>query len=373
MSSFLEKKKTLMSYENKISTEPIGTQRNKKYAIKNFAEFVMETYDERTVEDVVEELSIIKTKKGQEKYAESLYGMLQDWINWNEKKGIGNYTIRTVFSNLRKYLFFLGIKTQDQDIKEYLRFGKIPKEERHPLSKQEFKAIVDGFSRNPLYQALFLTLGHSGMRIGEALNLKKKDLDTSPARIKVNIPADTKTRRGRSTYLSKEVEEKLRSRLEKIGLDDYIFCKSTPATACSNVKRALLRLLQKLGLDEKYQSNGFSKITSHSFRAYFFTKAARKHGENYAHKVVGHGGYLMQYDRMTEDEKLQMYLELEPDLVVFDQTKNELEIERLQENENEISYLKKEVRQLKEQQAQQDKRILDNFIKSGILKTRNKI
>jgi len=53
--------------------------------------------------------------------------------------------------------------------------------------------------------------------------------------------------------------------------------------------------------------------------------------------------------------------------LVFDQTKNELEIERLQENENEISYLKKEIRQLKEQQAQQDKRILDNLIKSGIL------
>ncbi len=53
--------------------------------------------------------------------------------------------------------------------------------------------------------------------------------------------------------------------------------------------------------------------------------------------------------------------------LVFDQTKNELENERLQENENEISYLKKEIRQLKEQQAQQDKRILDNLIKSGIL------
>ena len=53
--------------------------------------------------------------------------------------------------------------------------------------------------------------------------------------------------------------------------------------------------------------------------------------------------------------------------LVFDQTKNELENEWLQENENEISYLKKEIRQLKEQQAQQDKRILDNLIKSGIL------
>ena len=82
--------------------------------------------------------------------------------------------------------------------------------------------------------------------------------------------------------------------------------------------------LEALGYNQKYSSNGFYKITSHSFRSYFFTAATRKHNENYAHKMSGHGGYLMQYDRMTEEEKLQMYLELEPDLVIFYQTKNEL-------------------------------------------------
>ena len=366
MNSFLEKKKTLESYYEKISTEPIGTQRNKKYAIRNFSDFVRETYDGRTILNVIDELNIIKTT-GQEKYEDSLYETIQKWINWNESKGIGNYTIRTVFSNLRKYLFFLGIKTHEQEIKEYLRFGKVPKEERHPLSQQEFRAIVDGFSRNPWYQALFLTLGHSGMRIGEALSLKKKDLDISVSRIKVNIPADTKTRRGRSTFLSKEVEAKLKPRLEEIGLDDYIFCKSTPPTALSNVKRALLRLLQKLGLDEKYQSNGFSKITSHSFRAYFFTKAARKHGENYAHRMTGHGGYLMQYDRMTEDEKLEMYLQLEPDLIIYDQTRNEIEIEKLRRENQSIEDLREEVKRLREQQVNSDKKILDKLRNGGII------
>ena len=75
-----------------------------------------------------------------------------------------------------------------------------------------------------------------------------------------------------------------------------------------------------------YSSNRFYKITSHSFRAYFFTAATRKHGENYAHKMTGHGGYLIQYDRYDDETKLKMYLELEPDLVVFDQTKNEIQI-----------------------------------------------
>ncbi len=54
----------------------------------------------------------------------------------------------------------------------------------------------------------------------------------------------------------------------------------------------------------------------------------------------------MQYDRMTEDEKLEMYIELEPDLVVFDQTKNELEINRLRAKVDEIDSLKDEVQKI---------------------------
>ena len=116
-----------------------------------------------------------------------------------------------------------------------------------------------------------------------------------------------------------------------------------------------------MGLDEKYQTSNYSKITPHTFRAYFFTKAARKHDDNYAHRMIGHGGYLMQYDRMTEEEKLDMYIELEPDLVVYDQTKNKLKIEQLEEQNASISQIREEVGRLREQLAKQDKKILDKL------------
>ena len=103
--------------------------------------------------------------------------MLQDWVIWSKERGIGNYTIRTQFSNLRKYLFHIGIKTSEQDIKEYLTFEKISRNERYPLSLEEYQRIIEGFSTNPRLQVLFLALGSSGMRIEKALSLKKKDLD----------------------------------------------------------------------------------------------------------------------------------------------------------------------------------------------------
>ena len=118
------------------------------------------------------------------------------------------------------------------------------------------------------------------------------------------------------------------------------------------------RILTRLELDEKYQTSNYSKITPHTWRAYFFTKAARKHDDNYAHRMIGHSGYLMQYDRLTQEEKLNMYIELEPDLVIYDQTRNNLKIEQLEEEKASISQIKEEVARLKEQLAKQDKKIL---------------
>jgi integrase len=360
MSSFLSKKKDSKSFDEALSTAPESTQKNKRYAIKLFEGFVDGKYLGRTTSDVIEELRQLKTQDLQT-YENALYGMLQDWIVWNEKNGLGNFTIRVAFSNIRKYLFHLGVKTNEQDIKEYLRFGKRTREHRHPLSQMEYRRIIDGLSRHPIVQALFLGLGSSGMRIGEALSLKKKDIDLNGKRIIVNIPANTKTRTGRVTYLSLETEKTLQPHLENIGPDDYVFATNDSKDNSSSVRTMLARLVDKLELVDRYQSNNIRKITTHSFRAYFFTKAARMHGENYAHKITGHGGYLMQYDRMTEEEKLEMYLQLEPELAVYEQTKNELELCKLRDKVEEIDVLKQEVQKLREAQAKSDKKILENM------------
>ena len=364
MSSFLSKKKDDTSFDDMLSTAPESTQINKRYAVKLFEKFVDVSYHGRKTQDVIDELLLIKSQDSQT-YEDALYGMLQDWINWNQKNGRCNSTIRVAFSNLRKYFFHHGIKTHEQDIKGHLRFGKKTHEERHPLSQMEYRRTIDALARHPIMQGLFLALGSSGMRIGEALSLKKKDLDLTGIRIKVNIPATTKTRTGRTTYLSLEAEKILRPHLENIGLDDYVFTLKNSNDISSSVRTMLSRIVDKLHLVDKYQSNNIRKITTHSFRAYFFTKAARKHGDNYAHKLVGHGGYLMQYDRMTEEEKLKMYIELEPDLVVFDQTKNELEINQLRDKVDEVDSLRDEVRKLRESQAKSDEKLLNIFRKNG--------
>jgi hypothetical protein len=70
---------------------------------------------------------------------------------------------------------------------------------------------------------------------------------------------------------------------------------------------------------------------------------------------------------MTEEEKLEMYIELEPDLAVFEQTKNELEINRLRDKVDEIDSLRDEVRKLRESRANSDKKLIETMKINGIL------
>jgi len=115
------------------------------------------------------------------------------------------------------------------------------------------------------------------------------------------------------------------------------------------------RILRNTGLVESYESSRTNKITMHSFRSYFFTKATRKHGDNYAHKMTGHGGYLMQYDRMTDEEKRGMYLELEPDLIIDSSERQKTRITELERNAEEIQELTKKVEEIKDQQFETQK------------------
>ena len=223
MSSFLINKKSMEMYEEIISSEPRATQYQRKYAVKLFRDFIHAKYEEKTIEDVIQEIIIIKKESSVEDYEDIIYNMIQDWINFLVHKKLCPQTIRSGFANLRHFLYYFGIKTDEQDIKFRIKIPKKIKEEKHQLTKQEYAKIIQAMWKYPLRQALFLVLGSSGLRIGEALTLRKKDLDVTKERIKINVRPFTKTRTGRSTYMSKEASDILKNHLETIKQDDFIF------------------------------------------------------------------------------------------------------------------------------------------------------
>jgi len=356
--SIITREKSTAKYIERLDSLPENTRKNKENAVMKFEKFCKKHHN-TTPDELCKELLIIK-KQDEEEYTDALYDILQEWIIENSKK-VNPNSLRTIFSNVRSYIYYFGIKTDPQDIRNLLRFPRIQKEEKYPLKQEELLKIVTDQSRNPVRQALFLACSSSGMRIGEAVQIRKSDLEFKE-RIQINIrPEYTKTQTGRSVFVSKECQVVVESYLKELDDEDTVFFKGesvNPKTRVTNEDRRLRSCLKRVELDKKYGSGKY-KINSHSFRAFFFTQAVRKHGENYAHRLTGHGGYLMQYDRMTDDEKLKMYIELEPELVIFDTSKQDLEIEKLKVQQNkEMKEMKEQMESLQTQLANQGMEIL---------------
>jgi len=70
---------------------------------------------------------------------------------------------------------------------------------------------------------------------------------------------------------------------------------------------------------------------------------------------------------MDDMKKLEMYLELEPDLVIFDQTKNEIEIKKLKQENMIVNQLQDEITKLKENQARIDQKTIQELQMKGVL------
>ena len=307
-----------------------STKQNFKATYESFDKFCQEKYDHTAEEKILE----IPQDEDSE------YEVLQSWVNWLGKNNIIPSTVHTKFSSLRGYFHYRGIKIYKEDIRQEIKLPKIPKEEKYPLRLEEIQKILR--EANFKKRALYLTLISSGMRVGEAVQLKKKHFDTSEKQFMIKIPANsTKTLAGRTVFISKEASDAVRTLLKKIDNDDLVFAKNNkPHYAVCCEEMTFKRILRNTGLVESYESSRTNKITMHSLRSYFFTKATRKHGDNYAHKMTGHGGYLMQYDRMTDEEKRAMYLELEPDLIVDSTERQKVRISKLERNEEEFQELK---------------------------------
>lgn len=77
------------------------------------------------------------------------------------------------------------------------------------------------------------------------------------------------------------------------------------------------RYRKRAGWNEKYESTRRHHISLHSFRSYFFIRARRTHDTDVAHAMVGHTTYLDMYDRKEDEEKLELYLKVEPSLKIM--------------------------------------------------------
>ena len=70
-----------------------------------------------------------------------------------------------------------------------------------------------------------------------------------------------------------------------------------------------------------------------------------RHDPNFAKKLAGQKGYMLQYDRMTDKEKLEKYLEFEKDLIIDPTERQKARISELEKSEKRIDKLESDMKQ----------------------------
>jgi len=291
-----------------------GKSKNSLYLAKTalvaFTKFCNLKYS-KTVEILVSDL--------RNSHDDKVYLMLDDFVTYLDTKENSPKTIKQYVSFMRSFLRSQGIKTNQEDFRDYVKLPKEINELRKPLTKEEIRIILDNSKEET--KALYLTLLSSGMRVGETLSLKKCDFNLSSDPIKITIPAHlTKTRHGRETYISREARELVLRITNNLDQNDLVFTDIDDASkAVNNEGRTLDYIRKKCNLNKKYSDGKRAQITLHSFRAYCYTIASNIIGVDSAHALLGHshGTYLHQYYRLTDEQRAELYKKLEPHLLVY--------------------------------------------------------
>jgi len=180
-------------------------------------------------------------------------------------------------------------------------------------------------------KALYLLLPSSGMRIGEALQLKLNDLDLKADPVKINVRGEyTKTGNSRVAFASREAKEAIEewlkvrgSYLESAAKKSHLFEKSAedarlfPFENCTAYS-VWNNALEKAQMDERDESTSYRKMHPHVLRKFFRTRMATLIPVDVVEALMGHEGYLTEvYRRYTVEDLAAFYLKGESALLVF--------------------------------------------------------
>ena len=267
-------------------------------------------------------------------------------------------TIQIVLSYLRQYLEEFGqIEFSERRFNRMVKLPRKLHEEPEPITKEEIRAFVE--SALPKKRALYMMLKDSGMRIGEAVQLRKKDIDLTTIPVTITVQANyTKTKHGRTTFVTRETKpylERVISILDKD--DDLVFGSSQDMRkSVRSQEDTFRRIRERLGFTQKYESNGLYKKNLHAIRAYCATQLAEMYGEEFAHGFIGHKGYLRQYIR-NKDKLAEKYLRAENCLMIYET------IEVVDQSLT-IEQAKKELRQEIQDEFRKDRNELIKLLKN---------
>lgn len=339
----IRKRLTLDEYVTQRKNQDKGTGKITKATITNAELFCMDQYNLEFTSVMTE----LREDYVKSRDVEASLVFLQKFINWMSEPHLdlrmtpnvihknGAKCIAKDVTSIRGYVIQTrlilrkvgGIKISTEDVKDYnLSYPKpIEKELPIPLSLDEFRLICDT-QQNFRRKMLYLIKKDCEARIGAMVQLRKKWFNTNTRPIQVTFPASImKKKNGISftniKYVIKENEKGLLKLLDQYSDEDLVFGNNEKVEyAENNEQRAWCRLLEKLGMDERYKHSGKLKKGLHSIKALTFTAARKAVDLDYAHAYGDHADYCKNYLRLSDEEKIDYFKRLEPFISIYTKT-----------------------------------------------------
>ena len=233
--------------------------------------------------------------------------------------------------HMKSYLEYRGLDTSLPDIGQSMNFpsacGGL-----HPFTIISFRRILREI---PAPRArMYLALASSGMHISEAVRLRRKDLRTDLARMRAIIPAKSaRNGKARTVFFSTEVSRHVNQYLRIMDDTDLVFGASRkPNMAIKMETNYLRRLLNYMGIGPDVNIGERDVITTDTFQKFFISQVSR-YDPGLAMYFSGHDNYPARYDHLTDSQRLDRYMDIEPSILLHCETDREKYKRRERENE----------------------------------------
>ena len=141
----------------------------------------------------------------------SVYTLLEQFVTFlTVTKSLSPNSVRQYLVGIRSYLAYYDIDIIPSKFKRKVKMPRRLLEEHEPLDVKDIRNIILNCSNRRL-KIFILILASGGMRAGEALGIRMKDINFSTSPTKVHIRKEfSKTRVSRDVYISDEATKYLK-------------------------------------------------------------------------------------------------------------------------------------------------------------------
>jgi len=343
---------------------------------RHAAEMALKAFD-RVFGEPAESI-IDKVKRGEL----DVYDVFDRFAAGLDKASLSSHTISGYVNRVKQYFAYNDVVLDRSVFRVKVGLPRVEGTDDRAPTVEEIRRILSwGKLRT---KALILVLVSSGMRLGEAIRLKVRDIDFSSRPVKVTLSPKvaSKTGEGRVAYISDEAAEYLRQYLGPRINDGEAWVFPSEADEKRHMSedrawRTIIECIEKAGLGKSKEAtvHGRRKIHPHSFRKFFFSRVVGIVGETAAHAMMGHGSYMKTYYKRTEEERARDYLRCMPYLTIFSESpdmskwKEEAKIEAIKAFAKSLGIENIEVRIAKLKQEKpgiSDEEALGHAIREGL-------